>query len=117
MDTYLCIFRLLIWCNFFQDFETNEENVLISFAFNGVKQEVAFEVPKTSLEDKALFPHILSKNISFEVNFGDRIEPWNADESFKENFEWAAKVPLEQRIQGPKKPEEKTECEVNIPTN
>lgn len=94
------------------DFDSNEENVLISYAFNGTKQEVAFEVPKSSLEDKALFPHILSKNISFEVNFGDRLEAWNTDESFKEDFEWAAKVPLEQRIQGPKKPEEKTECEV-----
>lgn len=87
--------------------------MLISYAFNGTKQDVAFEVPKSSLEDKTLFPHILSKNISFEVNFGDRIEPWISDESFKENFEWASKVPLEQRVQGPKKPEEKSECEVS----
>ena len=52
---------------FQQDFESNEENVLISYIFNGVSQGVAFEVAKEQLESKALFPHVLSKNISLSL--------------------------------------------------
>lgn len=74
-------------------------------------------MPKSSLEDKALFPHVMSKNIRFEVNFGERSEPWIAEESYKEDFVWASKVPVEQRIAGPKKPESKSECEVYSLTN
>lgn len=99
-----------------QDFESDEQNVQISFALNGTKQDIAFQIPKESLGEKALFPHILSKNISFEVNFGERSEPWIADEAFKEGFEWASKVPVESRVRGPKKPEEKKDCEVSDST-
>lgn len=88
----------------------------ISFVLNGTKQEVAFQIPKESLGEKALFPHVLSKNIKFEVNFGERSEPWIADEAFKEGFEWASKIPEESRVRGPKKPEEKKDCEVSIST-
>lgn len=95
-----------------QDFETDEQNIQLFFTLNGIKQEIAFEIPKESLEGKALFPHVLSKNISFEVNFGDRFESFTTSENFEDDFEWAAKVPQERRVKGPSKPEEKNKCEV-----
>lgn len=71
-------------------------------------------MPKEQLEGKALYPHVMSKNISFEVNFGERAEPWALEERFEGDFEWASKVPLEKRVKGPQKPENKKQCEVNI---
>jgi heterogeneous nuclear ribonucleoprotein U-like protein 1 len=86
--------------------------VLVSYTFNGLSQGVAFEVPKAQLENKALFPHVLSKNIRFEVNFGEREDGWNLDQRFEGDFEWTSKVSLENRVKGPRKPEEKKQCEV-----
>ena len=45
----------------------------ISYAKNGQDLGECFQVERSSLEDKALFPHILTKNTSFEVNFGGRV--------------------------------------------
>ena len=41
----------------------------------------AFNFPKSKLGGKALFPHISSRNVKFEVNFGK-----NKDETEKEKF-------------------------------
>ena len=45
----------------------------ISFAKNGKDLGECFQVERSGLEDKALFPHILTKNTSFEVNFGGQV--------------------------------------------
>lgn len=42
----------------------------IEYTVNGESQGVAFEFDKSELEDKALYPHISTKNLSFKVNFG-----------------------------------------------
>lgn len=42
----------------------------IEYTVNGVSQGVAFEFEKGELNDQPLFPHILSKNLAFKVNFG-----------------------------------------------
>lgn len=42
----------------------------IEYTVNGVSQGVAFEFDKSELGDEALFPHILSKNTAFRINFG-----------------------------------------------
>lgn len=42
----------------------------IEYTINNVKQGTAFEFKKEDLEEKALYPHICSKNIAFKVNFG-----------------------------------------------
>ena len=63
------------------DFESEPENVSISFAKNGESLGQAFSVPKADLNGKALFPHISSRNVKFEVNFGK-----NKDDSAKDNF-------------------------------
>lgn len=42
----------------------------IEYTVNGKSQGIAFEFEKSVLNNEALFPHILSKNIGFHVNFG-----------------------------------------------
>ena len=56
---------------FVQDFEG--EQITISFSKNGEDQGVCFEIEASTLEGKALFPHVLSKNCEFEVNFGQQV--------------------------------------------
>lgn len=46
------------------------EPCTIEYTVNGKSQGVAFEFNKSDLGDEALFPHIISKNIAFRVNFG-----------------------------------------------
>ncbi|XP_055542999.1 heterogeneous nuclear ribonucleoprotein U [Wyeomyia smithii] len=42
----------------------------IQYTLNGVNQGVAFDFNYDELDGQALYPHICSKNIAFEVNFG-----------------------------------------------
>ncbi|XP_055705983.1 heterogeneous nuclear ribonucleoprotein U-like protein 2 isoform X2 [Phlebotomus papatasi] len=42
----------------------------VQYTVNGEDQGVAFEFDKESLNGKALFPHVLTKNVTFKVNFG-----------------------------------------------
>lgn len=42
----------------------------IEYTVNGEKQGVAFQFDKSELGGKALYPHILTRNIAFRVNFG-----------------------------------------------
>ena len=61
---------------------------------------MAFSLTKEELEGRALYPHVLTKNCRFEVNFGLKEEPWFQP---MEGFEWAAKVPVESRVRVPPK--------------
>lgn len=45
---------------------------VIEYTVNGESQGPAFEFNKEDLDGKALFPHVLSKNLAFTVNFGQR---------------------------------------------
>lgn len=56
---------------FLQEFENN--SIIISYAKNGEDLGKCFEVEKEKLGDKALFPHVLTKNTEFEVNFGAKV--------------------------------------------
>lgn len=42
----------------------------IQYTVNGEAQGVAFEFEKADLNGQALFPHVISKNLAFTVNFG-----------------------------------------------
>jgi hypothetical protein len=42
----------------------------ISYTVNGVEQGVAFEFEKEALAGKPLFPHVLTKNYCYKINFG-----------------------------------------------
>ena len=55
----------------FQDFDSDP--VQISFSKNGEFLGNCFEVEKEKFQDKALFPHILTKNTSFQCNFGAKV--------------------------------------------
>ena len=54
-----------------QDLDSEEPE--ISYSKNGEDQGKCFTLDKELLGDKALFPHILSKNCEFEVNFGHKV--------------------------------------------
>lgn len=48
--------------------------MVMSYSKNGEDLGMCFEVEKEKLEDKALFPHILTKNTEFECNFGAKVQ-------------------------------------------
>jgi len=52
----------------FIDFTQEEINV--TFTKNGEDQGDAFQISKADVDNKALFPHIMARNVKFEVNFG-----------------------------------------------
>ncbi|GBP96284.1 Heterogeneous nuclear ribonucleoprotein U-like protein 1 [Eumeta japonica] len=51
------------------DLESNPCKIL--YTVNGEEQGVAFEFSKSELEGRTLFPHMLTKNICYRVNFGN----------------------------------------------
>ena len=69
----------------------------LSFTVNGEAQGVAFTLTKEDLNGRPLFPHILTKNCRFEVNFGQKEEPWYPP---IEGYEWASKTPVEFLFRG-----------------
>lgn len=93
----------------------DSEPKIITYAVNGEPQGVAYEISSEALGDKALFPHILSKNTKFSVSFsGEPAFP------LLEGYTFCGEVPLEDRVAGPQRPESKEECEVSfvwIPVN
>lgn len=93
------------------------EQYMISFTVDGSDQGVAFTIEPSELEGKALFPHVLSKNVKFEVNFGERAEgPFFAHPDRLLGYVPCAEVPVEDRVRGPVPPETKEECEVSDAT-
>ena len=51
--------------------DTDEDPIRISFAKNGDDLGPAFEFTKTDV--KEFYPHILTKNVRFECNFGQLV--------------------------------------------
>lgn len=51
----------------------DSDPVTLSFSKNGNDLGVCYEVEKEKLEDRALFPHILTKNTEYECNFGAKV--------------------------------------------
>lgn len=91
------------------DFDQDPADIFISFAKNGDDLGVCFPIKKSDLEEVALFPHVLTKNVAFECNFGALEEPWFP---LKEEFTFIGKVPLEERVRGTEPPAKKEDCEV-----
>lgn len=85
----------------------DSEPKILSYSVNGESQGVAYEISAETLGENALFPHILSKNVKFAVNFSsDPTHP------ILEGFTLCGNVELEDRVAGPKRPEKKEDCEV-----
>ncbi|ESO06326.1 hypothetical protein HELRODRAFT_64249 [Helobdella robusta] len=85
----------------------------ISFAKNGLWLGVASPLHGFKVDQKshAMFPHILSKNCRFEVNFGQQsswcpVQYVNHDHVFINNISPMYTAP------GPKPPQSKSDCEV-----
>ncbi|XP_071490609.1 uncharacterized protein [Diadema antillarum] len=89
----------------FVDFEG--EKTTISYTKNGKDLGVAFTVE--DLGEEALYPHLMVKNTSIEVNFGQKEEPWFP---LKEGFTLIGQLPAEDTVRGPKPPATKAECEL-----
>ena len=77
------------------------------FTVNGTSHGKAFSISKEELGGQALFPHILTKNCRFEVNFGQKEEPWFAA---LDGFHWAGQVPVESRVRGTSAPSSRADC-------
>ncbi|CAO1411343.1 unnamed protein product [Diamesa tonsa] len=89
--------------------DVNDEMCNIQFNVNGKDQGIAFEFEKSSLNDEALFPHIVTKNIEFKVNFG---QMENSLWSQAPDYQYIGKYEIETLASGPRRPESRKECEV-----
>ncbi|NWU88144.1 HNRL2 protein, partial [Onychorhynchus coronatus] len=83
--------------------------VELSFSKNGEGLGAAFRIPKDSLAERALLPHVLCKGCAVELNFGQRPEPFGA---VPEGFVFIHALPAEERVRTPLPPRSTQECEV-----
>ena len=95
------------------DFEGDE--VSLTFTKNGEDQGDAFQIPKTELNGEALFPHIMARNVKFDVNFGldkedKAVEDWK--EKLDGAYAKAGTVAIEQRVRGSARIATREECEL-----
>lgn len=82
----------------------------MSFTLNGEEQGIAYNFTRSELQDKALFPHILSKNTKFKCNFGNE-GSWFPP---PDGYTFVAHVPLTERVNGAKRPGRREDCEVHF---
>lgn len=85
------------------------EKVKMSFAVNGVHQGDAFTIEASEINNQPLFPHLLTKNIKFQANFGQSESEFPTESGYT----WAAKVAADEREPGPRRPERREDCEVS----
>ena len=65
--------------------ELDGDEISMTFTKNGEDQGDAFQIPKEKLSGRALFPHIMSRNVKFEVNFG-------VNKAGEDKAEWKEKL-------------------------
>lgn len=109
--------RLLLFSMLSQDLQS--EPCTIEYTLNGESLGVAFEFAQEELGEAALFPHIMSKNLSFKVNFGQLEQNLLTDLKAKPKKKKQEEVkPAEtenEKVVEEKEPEAKTEVETTEP--
>ena len=96
----------------FIDFSQNEINV--TFTKNGEDQGDAFQISKEELGDNALFPHIMTRNVKFEVNFGidkEAAAKENWKDALAEDYVKVGGVGEEDRVRGNPRITARDQCE------
>ncbi|KAK9511011.1 hypothetical protein O3M35_005666 [Rhynocoris fuscipes] len=88
--------------------EFTENEFVISYSVNDEHLGTAWQLPLEELQDKALAPHILTKNVKFAVNFG-QTEPWG---EVQEGYTFVKNFPIEDAVAGPRRPEKRSDCEI-----
>ncbi|ESP02305.1 hypothetical protein LOTGIDRAFT_138642, partial [Lottia gigantea] len=89
--------------------DLESEPAIISYSKNGEDLGTCYEIEKATLEEKAIYPHILTKNTEYECNFGKREEPFFP---LKEGYMFVEAVPQEERVRGAVPPAKKEDCEM-----
>ena len=85
----------------------------IIYTLNGEELPTAISFLRSELlEGSSLFPHVLSRNYAFEVNFGSNEEPWFASPQNLSDYEFIDNV--ENKILGSVRPENRNDCQVCI---
>lgn len=91
------------------DADSSKSDIVLNFTVNGEDQGLAFTISTEDTGNQALFPHILSKNCKFVCNFGQD-DPWS--DNILDGFKKVGCVDADNRINGPRRPKSKEECEV-----
>ena len=89
------------------DFSSEPTSAIMMYTVNGVLQPVAFKVPKSQLAGRPLFPHVLTKNQNYAVNFGQLQQPL-----FPILPDFCLMNQAAVRVRGPAAPSSPAECEV-----
>jgi len=87
----------------------------MGIAFKACRKELSEYVKNAFSKTQFIFfPHVLTKNVVFETNFGQRVS-LIGDEPFapiKADFQLIQKLPLELRVHNERKFKNKADCEV-----
>ncbi|GFS39320.1 heterogeneous nuclear ribonucleoprotein U-like protein 1 [Trichonephila inaurata madagascariensis] len=86
--------------------------VTLGFAKNGKFLGWAFKFNKSELKGGGLFPHVLTKNVAFEVNFGHKEQPFCSLPDDLQGFYFIGCLPFQQRVSGIRAPKRKEDCEM-----
>ncbi|KAF5296053.1 hypothetical protein FQA39_LY12675 [Lamprigera yunnana] len=89
-----------------------EEHVTLHFTLNGKLQPDIANIPKCDFpaDNFCIFPHILTRNYTFEVNFGAEETPWYAAPDDLVDYTFIMNI--EDKVEGPQRPLNRSDCEV-----
>ncbi|CAL1261481.1 unnamed protein product [Larinioides sclopetarius] len=105
-QSFMCGDIILAVCNM------DADQIQLGFAKNGKFLGWAYKINKSELKGQALFPHVLTKNTAFEVNFGQKEKPYFPLPDAVKEYVFIGCLPLEQRESGTRPPKRREDCEM-----